>query len=467
MSEFKELFENSVLNDETKAALTEAWKQKVTDIKKSLKEEIENDVRSEFQVRYEKDKGNLIEAMTNMLNDSIEKYGSEMATEAKKLREEKIAVAKEIVNTRKEYTSKLNENMQTLENTISDILKNKIAALNEEKKALHEKMVQVAKKESRIKEAQREKLKEDADKLQKFVLTALSEELSRLKADGKIYKEAKDKAEADLREHKLKINEETANRVEKLEKFILGQLKEEISEFKNEKDSLAKLRVKMVKESKDHLNKVRKEFISRAANILEEKAAASIDMQLTSLKEDIRKARENTFGRHIFETFAQEFMNSYMAEGTKVRAVEKQLNEVNSLLESTKAELNKEKKLFENANIRLKLSEERNIRAKTMNKLLSTLNKQKRDTMESLLESVKTDELEKSFHKYLNVLNEDVKPSSKTVLNEETVRKPITRVVSGDRKTINESLNAKTETENSAEIEEEINELRRRAGIKN
>lgn len=467
MSEFKELFENSVLNDETKAALTEAWKEKVADIKKSLKEEIENDVRSEFQVRYEKDKGNLIEAMTNMLNDSIEKYGSEMAAEAKKLKEEKIAVAKEIIETRKEYTSKLNDNMKIFESTIEDILKNKIASLDEEKTKLHEKMVQVAKKEARIKNAQKEKLKEDADKLQKFVLHALSEEISRLKADGKIYKEAKAKAESDLREHKLKINEETADRIEKLEAFILGQLKEEIAEFKDEKDSLAKLRVKMVKESKDHLSKVRKEFISRAANILEEKAAASIDAQLTSLKEDIRKARENTFGRHIFETFVQEYMNSYMAEGTKVKAIEKQLNETKELLESAKTELNKEKKLFENANIRLQLAEERNIRAKTMNKLLCTLNKQKRDTMESLLESVKTADLEKSFHKYLNVLNEEVKPSSKSVLNEVATRKPITRVISGDKKTINESLNAKTETENSAEIEDEINELRRRAGIKN
>lgn len=466
MSEFKELFENSVLNDETKAALTEAWKQKVSDLKSTLKEEIEDEVRSEFKVRYEKDKGNLIEAMTNMLNDSIEKYGKEMAEQAKKLKEEKVTVAKEIINTRKEYTSKLNENIKILESTIEDILKSKIAEIAEEKKNLHEKMVQVAKKESRIKEAQKEKLREDAEKLQKFVLKALSEEISRLKSDGKVYKEAKAKAEKDLREHKLKINEETADRISKLEQFILGQLKEEISEFKDEKDSLAKLRVKMVKESKDHLNKVRKEFISRAANLLEKKAETAISSQLDSLKEDIRKARENTFGRKIFETFAQEYMSSYLAEGTKIKALEKKLEESNKLLESVTEQLNKEKKLFENANIRLQLAEERNIRAKTMNKLLGTLNKTKRDTMESLLESVKTSDLEKSFYKYLNVMNEELTPSSKSLLTENSKRKPIARVVSGDKKKINESLIAKTETENNADIEEEINELRKRAGIK-
>lgn len=464
MSEFKELFENSVLNDETKAALTEAWNQKVASLKSTLKEEIEDKVRSEFEIRYDKDKGNLIEAMTNMLNDSIEKYGKEMAEQAKKLKEEKVTVAKEIINTRKEYTSKLNENTKILESTITDILKSKIAEIAEEKKNLQEKMVQVAKKEARIKEAQKEKLKEDAEKLQSFVLKALSEEISRLKSDGKVYKEAKAKAEKDLREHKLKINEETADRVNKLEQFILGQLKEEIAEFKDEKDSLAKLRVKMVKESKDHLNKVRKEFITRAANLLEARAEAAISNQLESLKEDIRKARENTFGRKIFETFAQEFMGSYLAEGTKIKAVEKQLAESKKLLESANEQLKKEKKLYENANIRLQLAEERNIRAKEMNKLLDTLNKSKRDTMKSLLESVKTCDLEKSFHKYLNILNEDVKPSSKTMLTEKANSKPIARVISGDKKKLNESLITKTET--NAAIEEEINELRRRAGIK-
>ena len=193
---------------------------------------------------------------------------------------------------------------------------------------------------------------------------------------------------------------------------------------------------------------------------------ASKTPSVVRAKEDIRKARENTFGRKIFETFAQEYMGSYLAEGTKIKAVEKKLEESNKLLEAVTEQLNKEKKLFENANIRLQLAEERNIRAKTMNKLLGTLNKTKRDTMESLLESVKTSDLEKSFHKYLNVMNEELTPSSKSLLTENAKRKQIARVVSGDKKKINESLIAKTETENNADIEEEINELRKRAGIK-
>ena len=45
---------------------------------------------------------------------------------------------------------------------------------------------------------------------------------------------------------------------------------------------------------------------------------STVTGELSTLKEDIMLAKENMFGRKIFETFATEFMSSHLAEGTQV-----------------------------------------------------------------------------------------------------------------------------------------------------
>jgi hypothetical protein len=137
---------------------------------------------------------------------------------------------------------------------------------------------------------------------------------------------------------------------------------------------------------------------------------------MTQLKEDIKAARENNFGRKIFESFATEYMASYLAEGTEIRKlntrIEKQDKNIASLTEAKVTADVEVKKLNNKIN-----------RDKVMGELLTPLAKSKRGIMEELLESVQTKNLKGSFQKYLPaVLNESGsrQETSKVTLTERT-----------------------------------------------
>lgn len=466
MDGFKELLENSVFNDETKAALTEAWNSKIESAKQEIREEVEAEVRNEFKARYENDNGRLYEAMDAMLSDAVNRYSSEMIEESVRLKKEKEKLAAAVKESRRSAEIKVSENMKVFENFITEELRNKITSLVEEKKKLEKALVDSAKKEKRTKESKKEKMKETIENLNTFVLSKLSEEIKNLRKKEKELDDEKETVKESLRQHRISLNEETAARINKLEKFMLGQLKTELTEFKEEKDNLSILRVKMVKESKDNLNKTRVEFVKRAASLIESTITQRLETEITDLKESIRVARENDFGRKIFEAYKNDFMKSYLAEGTEVRKVEKQLEAVKSELNETKQSIDKQKKLMENAQIRLRLSEERVLRTKTLNNLMRTLNKDKREIMESLLETVKTDDLDKAFHKYLPVLNEEQAPRKNAKILTETktskTEKSTPVAVTG-----NKQINESAMSDEEKDAEELRAYLRRTAGITN
>ena len=465
MDGFKELLENSVFTDETKASLLEAWNKKIEETRSELREEIEIEVRDDFKKRFENAKDRLYEATDIMLRDAVEKYSSEMIEESIKLKKEKEQLAKAVTESRKISDEKIKKTMSVFEDLIVEQLRGKILSLVEDKKNLEKTLIESSKKEIRIAEANKLKRAEDLEKLNNFVLGKLSEQVNELQEQERLLKEEKERCSVELREHKITINEEMAERINALETFIMAQLKEELVEFKQEKDSLATLRVKMVKESKENLNKTRTEFVKRAAALIESTISDRLNYEIDELKESIKVARENDFGRKIFEAYKNSFMQSYLAEGTEVRKVENELADVKSKLDEALKENVKQKKLVESTKIRLNLTEERVKRGKTLNKLLSTLNKDKRDLMETLLETVKTDDLEKNFHKYLPVLKEEQTPrSTKKVLSEGSTSKANPKLVNATgNKTINESV----QTDDEKDTEELRAYLRRTAGIKN
>lgn len=464
MDKFKELLESSVINDETRAVLSEAWNAKIKEAKAEVRESVEAEVRSEFAERFENDKNRLYEAMDSMISDAVTKYSSEMIDESVKLEKQNKKLTEAIKKQRKEEKEKLEENMKVFEQVITEGLVSKLAEISEEKKDLEKKKIESAKKEARTKEAKKEKMKEDIQKLNTFVIEKLSKELKKVKDKEANLEKEKEEIKEQARKNTISANETIAERIKVLEKFILAQLKEEIEEYKEEKDSLTKLRVKMVKESKEHLNTIRKEFVSRSAGLLEEHITSRLEKEITELKESIRESRENEFGRAIFDQFKDTFMQSYLAEGTEVRKVEKKLEEARKELTEARKEATTIKKLQESAEIRLKSSEDRILRGKLMEKLLRPLNKDKRDVMEGLLSTVKTAEIEKNFYKYLTVLSEEKTPRINTKVLTETKNKRVSPVqVTGNKKTILESVDSEQQTKE----DEDRAEIRRLAGIKN
>jgi len=248
--------------------------------------------------------------------------------------------------------------------------------------------------------AYRKHMSEHANVLDEFVMETLRKEINELRED----REAQDKNMAQL------------------EGFVLEQLTKELNEFHEDKRSLVEAKVKLIKEGKDAIESTKRKFIESAATKVEGILENTIKKELTTLKEDIQVAKENTFGRKIFETFAAEFMSSYLNEGTEVAKLNKSMDKLKAQLdEANKAVAEKEVQLTESAR-KARIEADKAERKTALNEMMAPLSKQQKEIMGALLESTKTADLQNAFNKYLpSVLKEDAKPQkTKKVLSEST-----------------------------------------------
>ena len=239
-------------------------------------------------------------------------------------------------------------------------------------------------------------MRENAKLLKQFVFENLSNEVSELHQDQK----------------------SIATKFQMLEEFIVDNLAKEITEFQTDKNDLAETKVRLVREAKSQFNNTKAKFIEKSANKVSKIVEKVLKNEISQLKEDIDFARKNDFERRLFETFAAEYSNSYLNENSEtaklMKVVElknKQLSEVKQIVQKHKvitADKDKEiKKLSESAN-----------RQNIINELIDPLNKDQKEIMLSLLESIQTNRLKTSFDKYLpTVIDEKVKPK-KAIITE-------------------------------------------------
>ena len=151
-----------------------------------------------------------------------------------------------------------------------------------------------------------------------------------------------------------------------------------------------------------------------------------------TFRDDITAARENDFGRRIFESFANEYRSSYLNESSEVKDLQKEIAEVKNKLAESKTEVKAKAKTSAITESKLRVSEDRYARKEQMDELLRPLAKGKKEIMVDLLESVKTENLEKQFNKYLpsvldgeSTLKEDRKPLTESVRQEHTGNKSV------------------------------------------
>jgi len=298
-------------------------------------------------------------------------------------------------------------------------------------------------------------------------------ELEEFAADKRAVVESKIKYEKQIAEHaklldsfvmeslKGEINELRDDRklqesnFEKLEGFVMEQLATELNEFHQDKQELLAEKVRLVKEGKKMIAEAKKEFISKASAKLANIVESTLSSELGMLKEDIQTAKENMFGRKIFETFAAEFMGSHLAEGTQVSKLSQELLSVKEQLEESRKAISEKEKLIEAAEKKARRIAEATSRNEKLSALLSPLAKDKRDLMNNLLESVATNKLEAAFNKYLpTVLNESTGSAHKS--QNKQLNEARTSEITGN----------KAHAQNS-ESDAEIINLRKLAGIIN
>lgn len=459
------LLESGLLNEETKGALEEAWNTKLDEVRANLREEVEAQVREEFSVRFEQDKNDLVEAMDNMLTDTVKQYAAESVAATKALNEERTKLTQAIKEARADYKAKTASHMQMVEQFVMNQLAEELKEISEDHRAMQEQRVKLATEISENKSFYEAQLAEHAEKLQLFVMTKLSEEIGSVKAQEKALAEQRVLDAKKLREHRTAMNEQTAARINKLENFVLENLNKEIGELNEDKNALVEAKVRLIAESKAKLEETKKAFIARASKLVESTIDAQIRSELSQLKEDIQEARNNMFGRRLFEAFSAEFMTSYLSEGSEVRKLQAQLQESATQLAAANKILAESKSEIQASARRAKLAEERAQRVQIKNELLSPLSKEKRNVMEELLDTVKTDKLKEAFQKYLpTVLNEGMRSANqgRRVLAEAAEPKK-TVAVTGNR--VNPLAESARAEEVSGLSTEDRAELRRLAGI--
>ena len=211
----------------------------------------------------------------------------------------------------------------------------------------------------------------------------------------------------------------------------------------------------MVREGKKQLAEAKKDFISKAADKVENVVNKVITNEVKSFRDDITAARENDFGRRIFETFANEYTTSYLNEAKDIKQVQKQIAELEQKLNEANEKIADKEDATKLVESKLKVAEDRFERKEKLNELMAPLGKEKKEIMSDLLESVKTDRLEKQFNKYLPSVLDGETPRVKQTLSESVVSEH-----TGDKAVV-----VKTDADDKADDIVEIDMIRKLAGL--
>ena len=278
--------------------------------------------------------------------------------------------------------------VEALDKMVSEGLQSEIEEFQNERQAMNEDRVKA-----------QVKLRENATKFNDFMVTKLAEEIKELRSERKLQMESQ----------------------QKLEQFIVHALAREIKEFAQDKQAVVEAKVKLVAEGKKQLEALKQRFVVESASRMNQTVTKHLKGEISQLKEDIKIARENDFGRRIFESFASEYSGTYLNDKAETRKLITQLNSKDEQLAESIKTISNAKKLIESKEREVRIIKESNVRQKTMEELLGTLNEEKASIMRDLLESVQTPRLQVAFDKYLpavlNNINEK-KENKKPVLSE-------------------------------------------------
>ena len=275
--------------------------------------------------------------------------------------------------------------VEALDRMVTEGLTAELQAVAAEKQALAEDRVKF-----------QHKMSESATKFNNFMVTKLAEEIGELRRDRKAHNEG----------------------LEKLEGFIVHALAREIQEFAQDKQDVVETKVRLVREARAQLEGLKSRFVKESATKMSQAVSKHLKAELSQLQEDIKVARENNFGRRIFEAYAAEFGATHLNENAEVRKLHDVIAHKNSQLSEAIKLTQKAKVLVESKEREIRVIKETNERQSTMDDLLAPLNREKQEVMRNLLESVQTSRLTNAFEKYLPAVLEDRSVRASKVLTE-------------------------------------------------
>jgi hypothetical protein len=209
-----------------------------------------------------------------------------------------------------------------------------------------------------------------------------------------------------------------ASKFSALENFVVEALAQEITEFFKDKKDLAETKVKLIREGRQEIKKVKEQFVQRAAKMVESVVTQNLTTEITSLKEDIEAARRADFGRKLFEAFAAEYSTSYLNEKSETAKLLKVIDLKDLAIQEAAQAVVKAEQILESKQSEIRALKESQERKAIMSELLSPLNGEQKSIMGELMESVKTEKLNESFEKYLPAVIAGKAPQKKQALVE-------------------------------------------------
>lgn len=194
--DLEKLLENSVLSEEVKASITEAWENRLQEVK----EEAVAEVRDEFSQKFEKDKSEIVEAIDTMIHDHLTEQIKDLEQEKKNAVAERIRYNKSI----KEHTSKLDkfaknvlekemsefiddrkavaEKVKNIDSFVSEAIGKVVNDYHDDRQKLAEDRVKFRiRSKQEINETKERLVKQTAIAVEKFVKETISSELEQLK----------------------------------------------------------------------------------------------------------------------------------------------------------------------------------------------------------------------------------------------------------------------------------------------
>jgi len=332
----------------------------------------------------------MLDAFKQLVESGVMSEDVKSAVEAaftQKIQENRDQVTAEL---REEFAQKYNHDKGVMVEAIDKMLSERLAAemaeLYQDKKALAE-----------AKAAYRTRIAEDAKKLEGFIIKQLGKELAEFQGDRR----------------------KVAENFEKLEQFIVHALSKEINEFAQDKRELAETKVKLVREAHSKFEDIKQNFIKRSTKAVESVVTRKLTSEIKQLKEDIDSARNNDFGRRLYEAFAQEFSSSFLNEKSETSKLLKIIQKKDFELQEAKTALTEKQTIVESKDRDLRIARDLMERKQVMAELMAPLGADKRELMQELLESVQTKKLAEAFDKYLPAVMEgDKKKVVKATLTE-------------------------------------------------
>lgn len=358
---------------------------------------------------------------------------SNLSPEARKLieeawEEEKSAIAADIREDMKaRYKDDLSQVVEGLNTLVQSVITENMADLYAEKRKLSEDRVRV---------------RQSLSNFSNFANGIMAEEIKQVRSETKL------------------MNESVARFIG----FSQKVLAEELHEFHDEKRQLVETRVKLIAEGTHQINEAKQRFVKSASESAAQFIAENTAKNMNELRSNIMEAKQNRFGRKLFETFAAEFMATQFNENALFKNLNESLARKENEVSEVKSALHESRNAVSEIQRKMNIMEDSFKRSNLISELTKPLTSAQKKIMESLLETSKTEHLRDDFKKYhKSVLNESaakssrpaVKPQADNVLNESA-----TREVTGNR-----PVNTITESELSDDDKSILSGIMKNAGI--